>query len=443
MNSMRLLLLSQRNRRRVVCFNGGISLQSNSGAFSHGANPTCVPGSASIPSLSDDSLMGHVNSVEWTIKVACWKQSSARWSNSSWANASCHLYSTAATSTVSISSYTETSECLALVTEPQNKKEVADLFRKWGCSDSDIRKIFLRQPSLEKANISNLDPKLNLLLGTLGLSASDLVKIINCRPHFLAHRITHGFSERMDYLQAVFQPRELLLKAITRNPSLLLYDYEKVVKPVISLYEQIGVDRKDLIPLFISRPTILTRTNLTEEKIQYINRIGLSAESKLYKYLVAIVGISRMETILEKVANLEKFGVSKHDVMRLIRRSPMVLTLSTDKVQRNMTFTVGTMKLPAEVTLEHPYLLYCNLEGILKPRALLAGKIQEMNLCPQIKGPNLIRAMRMKEKRFLNAFVTCHPKDISDELMEYYENAKCIKRLAEGSRRVAHHGFPF
>ncbi|GAB2276492.1 hypothetical protein Dimus_011215, partial [Dionaea muscipula] len=396
-----------------------------------------------------DALMGYNFSMERATKAAhCFffipgrqRDLSSNFSCAMRSSVRCHLYSTVAMSTIPTSSSSSREEGLEV--EPRENSAASDLFRKWGCSESDIRTIFLRQPSLEKANLSNLDSKLCLLVRKLGLTSSDLVKIINCRPRFLGYRISQGFDERLDYLQAIFEPRQFLLKAITRNPSLLIYNCKKVVEPVLSSYEKMGVSRKHLIPLLLSRPTLLTRTNMSEEKMEYINRIGVSAKSKMYKYLVSIVGISRMETIHEKVANIEKFGVSNDEVLQLIGRSPMILTLSIDKVQRNMIFVVGTLKLPAKVALDCPYLLYCNLETVLKPRVLLAGKIQDMDLYPQIKGPYMIRALRMTEKRFLAMFVTCHPMDISNELMGYYENAKRVRRLAEASKRTPHKDFPF
>ncbi|KAK1583158.1 hypothetical protein Q3G72_021404 [Acer saccharum] len=164
----------------------------------------------------------------------------------------------------------------------------------------------------------------------------------------------------------------------------------------------------------------------------------------MYKYIVTLIAISRLETIQEKVANLEKFGISEDEVLALFGRSPLLLTLSVHKVQRNMTFVVATLKLPANIVLKYPFLLFNNLEAAMKPRLVLAGKIQDMGLSPEIKGrATILRALRMAEKRFLKAYVSCHPQDVADELMEVYRNAKCIKRLAEGSKKIVRKGFPF
>ncbi|KAJ8620350.1 hypothetical protein MRB53_028879 [Persea americana] len=321
-------------------------------------------------------------------------------------------------------------------------KDAAHLFRFYGCDDADVSKILLRQPSLSRANLNLLQRKLDVLQ-RLGIAGTDLVKIVTCRPRFLSGRLADGLHDRLLFLESIFGTREMLLKAIVRNPSLLNYDIDERIKPCVALYEGMGISRETLASMLISRPMIMPRSSLNEEKLDYINRTGLSKESKMYKYVVSVIAISRLETIRKKVANIEKFGFTVDEVMGLFSRTPHVLTLSVDKVQRNMTYIIGIMKLPAHSVVDYPFLLYSNLEAVLKPRFMLARKIQEMGLEPQMNGSSLLTALRMNEPRFLRAFVTCHAECVAKELMEFYKKAKCIKRLAQDSKVGVRRGFPF
>jgi len=235
----------------------------------------------------------------------------------------------------------------------------------------------------------------------------------------------------------------VLQKAIVRNPSLLLSDGRYNVKATVELYEKLGVKKKDLIQMLLLRPTIISRTFFDAEKLEYLSKTGLTTDSKLYKYVVTLIGISRVETIREKVANFEKFGISEEEIFGLVGRSPNVLTLSTDKVQRNMTFILGTMKLDAKMVLKQPYLLYANVDTVLKPRMLLALKIQDMDSKWQIIGPRIVSLLRMTEKRFLDLFVKCHGEDVANELMDFYKRTKEVKRLGESSKKCGRRGFPF
>ncbi|KAM1761657.1 hypothetical protein ACFX12_004394 [Malus domestica] len=322
--------------------------------------------------------------------------------------------------------------------QPKNSLQV---LKQLGCSDTEISMISTRGPSLLNADANQLECKLKLLTG-LGITAPELVKIIIGRPRLLTSRVNHCLDERLEFFMTLFGSREVLVKAIVRNPSLLTYDFQKKIKPAIALYQGVGLSMQDLIQMVLLRPTLIPRTSFDEEKMEYIRKTGLSNGSKMYKHVVTIIGVSRLETIRKKVANLEKFGFSEDEIFSLFAKFPLVLTLSVDKVQRNMTFILGQMKLPATTVLEHPCLVFMNLEDVLKPRVLLARKVREMGLDKKIEGPMMMRAMRMTEKRFLKAFVRCHPKDVADELMEYYKNVKGVKRLAEASRTL-HQGFPF
>ncbi|KAI4333299.1 hypothetical protein L6164_018129 [Bauhinia variegata] len=155
------------------------------------------------------------------------------------------------------------------------------------------------------------------------------------------------------------------------------------------------------------------------------------------------MGVSCLGTIRAKLANFGRFGFSKDEILWLFGRSPFLMTLSIEKVQRNMTFILGTMKLEAKIILTYPFLLYVNLDTLLKPRVFLVRKIHDMGLILQITGPTLLRALKMTERRFLKDFVDCHQKDVADELMEFYIRTKEVKRLAESSKKCILRGFSF
>jgi mTERF domain-containing protein len=237
--------------------------------------------------------------------------------------------------------------------------------------------------------------------------------------------------------------KEVLRRVIIRNPSLMLYDLDDKIKPAIEYYKGLGFSQQDLVAMLISRPTLIPRTNFNNEKFEYIEKTGVTRESKMFKYVAVIIGVSRMETIEEKVRNLEKFGFSEEEIWHLYGKCPILLSLSVEKVQRNMTFVIASMKLPAHSVVKHPCLLLLNLESRLKPRADLVKRVLEMRLKPLIKEVSIFRAVRMSEKRFLKVYVMCHPQDIATELMEFYEKSKNMKRLAEKSKKYIRKGFPF
>ncbi|KAL5724982.1 hypothetical protein ACHQM5_008181 [Ranunculus cassubicifolius] len=354
----------------------------------------------------------------------------------------CSLYSLfSTTSTTSLFTIKVRLFCTSSSFPSSLPKDSTEVFQKFGCGEAEISKIFDRHPALLRSNPIILSSKLTLLLD-LGLTTSDLVKIIQTRPRILSSQFGRGLSERLDVLKDLFKSQEELLKAITRNPSLLTYN-QNLMRNCLLQYEKLGLSKQDLVAMLQTRPTLFPRTSFDNEKLQYIKQTGQSKDDKMYKYIVSIIGVSRLNTIREKVMNIEKFGFTNDQVWFLFGKSPLLLTLSADKVHRNMTFVVGTLKLSATVVLQHPFFLYCNLESWLKPRYLVGEKIKFMGLSPELKGPTLLTGMRMREPRFLKVFIDCHPKDVADELIKVYTEAKSIKRLAETSKRYVNKGFPF
>ncbi|XP_021749117.1 uncharacterized protein LOC110714873 [Chenopodium quinoa] len=330
-----------------------------------------------------------------------------------------------------------------VITFVQFPKCATEVLRNYGCSESQISTIFSRQPSLRNAIPSLLESKL-YLLRKLGVSSSELVSMVHCRPRLLRCQINRRFDERLNDLLSLFESRALCVRAIIRNPSLLIYDFHKTVIPTFSVYEKMGLSKSEVISMLLLRPTLTQRTNMSPEKLDYIRRTGICSDSKMYKYVVTIIGVSRFETIREKVANLEKYGFSEDEVLAFIGRQPLLMTLSVEKVRRHMTFIMGTMKLPQSIICRYPFLLFCSLETILRPRVLLVSKMREMGLGPQVNQAVMITALRMSEKRFLKKFVGCQEEEVRKELLLYYGASKGIKRLAESSKKTSYtSGFPF
>ncbi|XP_054816116.1 uncharacterized protein LOC129315954 [Prosopis cineraria] len=344
-------------------------------------------------------------------------------------------------------SATRSTKCLAQVKEAEEEAagqpiDSVQVFRKWGCNDDDLARIFERNPQLRKADIALLQANLSVL-SRLGLKAPDLVRIINCRPKFLLISQVHRyFDDRFVYLNSLFESKELLKRAIVTNPSLLTFNFNSI-EPALAKYQELGVKKEEFLALICTRPTIIPRTSFNEEKLEYIRKTGLSPNSKLYKYVVAIVGVYRMETIDEKLTNFANFGFSDDEIFELIRRHPLVMTLSIEKIQRNMTFILTAMKFDAKTVLEIPRLLFINLDTLLRPRVLLVRRLQDMDVKLEFTHRSIIRALRMKETRFVQFFIESQPKEVANELMEFYTKAKQIKSLAGSRKRFIQKGFPF
>ncbi|XP_009773545.1 uncharacterized protein LOC107786153 [Nicotiana tabacum] len=297
------------------------------------------------------------------------------------------------------------------VTEAETlEEEISDVFKQWGFTENDISKIFKSLPSSRRMSQTLLQSKLQTVTD-LGITSSHLTKIITYRPALLRSRI-EGCWQRLQFLTTLFGSNEVFLKAVRRNPSLLTYNLDDKIRPVIRIYENFGLSRSDLVSMLLVRPEMISRNSVGDEKLDLIRRTKVEKGSRMYKYVVSLILVSRVETIREKVANLVQYGLMEDEVFQLFGRSPLVSTLSIDKVKRNMDFVIGTMKLSASVVLHKPSLLFLNLDTVIKPRFLLGETIEDMGLLPQFKVPAVFTALRMTEKRFAEHFINCHPENV-------------------------------
>ena len=111
------------------------------------------------------------------------------------------------------------------------------------------------------------------MLRGFGVKPSDLIAIIQRRPDFAVHRINRYFEKPLDRFESLFGSREMLIKAFVRNPSLLCYDFDTKVAPVLEMYNKLGIASSDLVSLLLIRPARNwggVRSKLCEVKLDYI-----------------------------------------------------------------------------------------------------------------------------------------------------------------------------
>ncbi|XP_022749426.1 uncharacterized protein LOC111298927 isoform X2 [Durio zibethinus] len=109
-------------------------------------------------------------------------------------------------------------------------------------------------------------------------------------------------------------------------PSLLTYDFHNSIRPVIALYEEMGVSRNDLIAVLILPPTLIPRTSFNEEMV-YIKKTEVSKGAKMYKYVVALIGMSRLRLYVKRVVipllKLRGTVLPQPSICLMVRSTPM------------------------------------------------------------------------------------------------------------------------
>ncbi|XP_059063494.1 transcription termination factor MTEF1, chloroplastic [Cryptomeria japonica] len=263
---------------------------------------------------------------------------------------------------------------------------------------------------------TTLEPKLKLL-EDFGFVDQNLVKLLKENPYILCNSLENSLFPMMEFLKNVFQSQDVLVKALLKAPRLLSFGLEKTLKPSLAFWEGWGFSGTKLVSFLKVTSALLSRTSLTLAHLDLIQKIGAEKESTVFRYIVGIVAMRRMETLEEKIENLKLCGLSEEETWQLLGASPVVLSFSKESVSEKMNFLVNNTELPASYVLKHPSFLRIHVEEVMKPRFLVWQKIKSIN---GYELP-LLMVLSMPETRFVNSIIKGHPE--SKILWTIYENA--------------------
>ena len=136
------------------------------------------------------------------------------------------------------------------------------------------------------------------------------------------------------------------------------------------------------------------------------------------------------EVIARRILLLHNVGFSKDDVLAIVRKQPLVLGTSEQKIQGNMDFLMKDVGLEVSYIARRPVLLMYSVERRLLPRHYLLKVLREKGL---LKGqPDYYGTASMGEKIFVEKFV--HPfKNHVPGLTDDYAS-KCWGKAMDGVR---------
>ncbi|XP_057823367.1 transcription termination factor MTERF8, chloroplastic [Cryptomeria japonica] len=288
--------------------------------------------------------------------------------------------------------------------------------KKHGCSEVQIAKIMKTMPRLIGRAEGTLEPKLKLL-EDFGFVDRNLAKLLTINPSILCNSLNSSLLPKMVFLKEVFQSQDVLVKALLKSPRLLSFSLEKNLKPSFAFWQGWGFCGTGLFSFLRVQPDVLSRTSLTPARVDLIHKIGVDKESKMFKYIVSIVAVSRVETLEAKIENLKYCGLSAEEIWQLFGACPLLLKFSKENVKKKMDFLVNTMELPANYAVKHPGILTVSLEKTTRPRFLVWQKIKSINDF----NIAFFTVLLMTEARFVSKIIKGHPE--SQTLWTIYENA--------------------
>ncbi|XP_057840966.2 transcription termination factor MTERF4, chloroplastic [Cryptomeria japonica] len=300
---------------------------------------------------------------------------------------------------------------------PHKVEQFIHSFKKRGFNEVQISKILRNQPGVIELAETKLEAAIKLL-EYFGVVDRNLTRFLTINSRILRFSAKNLLS-KMEFLKNVFQSHDVLVKALlrTRTSRLFSSSLEKTMKPSLAYWKGWGFSETELLSLLESFPDLLSRMSLTPGQVDLINKIGAEKESKMFKYVVGKVAMSRVETLEAKIENLKLCGLSAEETWQVLGAVPLILCFSKKNVSEKMNFLVNNMELSANYVVKYPKFLQISLEKTMRPRFLVWQKIKSIDAL----NLSIYTLLRMSETRFVDRIIKEHPE--SETLWRIYENA--------------------
>jgi mTERF domain-containing protein len=296
-------------------------------------------------------------------------------------------------------------------------------FNKCGLTHEEIEKVLKScNIYLNATSSQNLDEVLALLNGC-GLTApAQIRRVVLGNPRLFFLRANRNIQSKLSIVRT-FVKEEYICKLVSGNARIINLSEEKLKSAFLHL-QRLGIEGETLSRLVTTQPRLLlTAEEKVTESFKQAEDLGLKKGSTVFAYaLQAILGLGK-EKLDGKRLCLSSLGFSEKQVSDLLRRHPLILGLSEEKMKRNVDFLVNSVGLQLDDFVHYPFLFGSSLEKKIIPQYGVAEALKSMQvLKTEIYLPPFFK---LPEKRFLEKYVYSNAK--SSVLLDIYHCAKAGK----------------
>ncbi|GAB4860520.1 hypothetical protein Ancab_035680 [Ancistrocladus abbreviatus] len=299
----------------------------------------------------------------------------------------------------------------------ENADLVMDFFTQSGFDKSQIKSMVYNVPRLLSVNVDRtLKPKIRFLQD-LGLSVSDVVRIVCRNPSIIDRGLLTHFIPMLEFLKSVFTTDDNVIRAIKRSPRILCYS--EYLRQNIELLRNYGIPDERIRMFSLKNPNIflwspewikdvITRV---EEKLQ------IPHDSGMFLYGVrALAGVSQ-KNLRKKFLIFKSYGWTDSDILTMGRINPNCLTTSDKKIRTRLNFFMKELGHGPGYLASRPVLLRLSLEKRVLPRNAVLQFLEDKMLIK--RKPSFYSTMLKTDSNFLGKFVLPF-KDEAPSLYEIY-----------------------
>ncbi|MCE0481225.1 hypothetical protein HAX54_038802 [Datura stramonium] len=299
-----------------------------------------------------------------------------------------------------------------------NKPEIVlNFFKQIGLDKNQIKMLVSPAPSLLFADVGKtLEPKVKVLQ-EFGLSGSDLASVLARSGAFLRTGLDTGIRPSLEYLRKLLSSDDSVAKALKRSPALLHYRLHIVMAPNILLLQNIGCSSLDIEKLFLRNPRIfLQKPEWLEDIVRRVEKdFCIPKDSWMFFYGVKMLSSLSKSSLEMKLGIFRSFGWSDSDIITMVQRLPLCLTISEAKLSNVLKFFMGELEYESSYLASHPTLLMFSLEKRVLPRIKILELLKEKQLIKRV--PCFYTVIKCSECQFLENYVL----PLRNEMPEVYD----------------------
>uniref|UniRef100_A0ACD6AJT4 Uncharacterized protein n=1 Tax=Avena sativa TaxID=4498 RepID=A0ACD6AJT4_AVESA len=302
---------------------------------------------------------------------------------------------------------------LSHLKSPDRIDAVLALLSALGISRPGIAAIVATDPQFLCADVEKNLAKRVVELTDLGLKRSQIARLI---PIARSTFRTSSLAGNLGFWLPVFGSFDKLVAAIKVNGGLLGSDLEKIAKPNLALLQQCGIDIRQFSGTYVSR--VLTRQpEQVQKAVSYIDKLGVPRNSLMFRYALMAFAAQSQEILDKKLGIFEMLGWSQEDVLIAVRKMPVILTMSEERLRKNLDFLTKDVGLEIPYITRRPVLVMYSHERRLLPRHSLLNILNAKGLLhPDL---DFYSAVALTDKKFLDKFVHPYEKSIPGLAVTY------------------------
>lgn len=303
--------------------------------------------------------------------------------------------------------------------KPGNNKPnlVLNFFKQIGLDNTQIKILVYPAPRLLFADVGKtLEPKVRVLQ-EIGLSGSDLVRVISKSGPFLRTGLDTSIRPSLEYLRKLLGKDETVAKVLKRSPALLHYRLDRVMARNILFFLNHGCSSLDIEKLILRNPTIFVqKLEWLEDIVQRVEKdFCICRDSQMFYYGVEMLSSLSKSSLEMKLGIFRSFGWSESDIITMVQRLPLCLTTSEVKLRNVLKFFMEELRYESSYVARHPTLIMFSLEKRVLPRIKIWQLLKEKQVIKKV--PCFYTVIKCSEREFLENYVL----PVRDEIPEVYE----------------------